>query len=282
MWLPVCVEGRLLWAIVWQLVASPRQRPSRNEHLNPLCLWHGLLGSADGMMKAAQQFIAGVQQIEGLEIVGAPEMSVVAFKATRAAAKRCETRGHINLVEGAVVTRSERCVATCAFQSLPVPLCHILQGPGHLQGERPAVQAGLAPQRAPGVRGAAAEHTRGMFTCFHWQHTSHVPQAACPLSRPLAVCAVRHLQLTQPTLPAPSLQRPAALHICITAAHSSGIIDLLLRDLRQAVATALQVGCPYVSNQSRLARLGESVLRFDGGMQCPAMDAAGCLIDRCG
>lgn len=40
----------------------------------------------------------------------------------------------------------------------------------------------------------------------------------------------------------PPPQRPAALHICITAAHSSGIIDLLLRDLQEAVATALQVG----------------------------------------
>lgn len=43
---------------------------------------------ADGMMKAAHQFIAGVQQIEGLEVVGEPEMTVVAFKATRAAAKQ--------------------------------------------------------------------------------------------------------------------------------------------------------------------------------------------------
>ena len=40
------------------------------------------------MMKAAQQFVAGVQQIEGLEVVGQPEMTVVAFKASRAGAKR--------------------------------------------------------------------------------------------------------------------------------------------------------------------------------------------------
>lgn len=51
--------------------------------------WHcWLMPLVDGMMKAAHQFIAGVQQIEGLEVVGEPEMTVVAFKATRAAAKQ--------------------------------------------------------------------------------------------------------------------------------------------------------------------------------------------------
>ena len=39
-----------------------------------------------------------------------------------------------------------------------------------------------------------------------------------------------------------ALQRPAALHICLTAAHSPAIVDLLLRDLREAVQAALQVG----------------------------------------
>lgn len=104
----------------------------------------GYLQITDGMMKAAQQLIAGVKQIEGLEIVGEPEMSVVAFKATRAAAKR----------------------------------------------------------------GLDIYKVNDLLSKQGW-----------------------HLN---------ALQRPAALHICITAAHSSGIIDLLLRDLRQAVATALQ------------------------------------------
>lgn len=35
------------------------------------------------MMKAAQQFIKGVEAIEGIEVVGQPEMTVVAFKASR-------------------------------------------------------------------------------------------------------------------------------------------------------------------------------------------------------
>lgn len=35
------------------------------------------------MMKAAQQFIAGVRAIHGLEVIGEPEMCVVAFKAAR-------------------------------------------------------------------------------------------------------------------------------------------------------------------------------------------------------
>jgi glutamate/tyrosine decarboxylase-like PLP-dependent enzyme len=35
------------------------------------------------MMKAAQQFVAGVEAIPGIEVVGQPEMTVVAFKASR-------------------------------------------------------------------------------------------------------------------------------------------------------------------------------------------------------
>lgn len=35
------------------------------------------------MMKAAAQFISGVGGIEGIEVVGAPEMTVVAFKAAQ-------------------------------------------------------------------------------------------------------------------------------------------------------------------------------------------------------
>ena len=40
--------------------------------------WH-----ADAMMKAAQQFAQGIAGIDGLEVVGEPEMTVVAFKASR-------------------------------------------------------------------------------------------------------------------------------------------------------------------------------------------------------
>ncbi|KAI7840937.1 hypothetical protein COHA_005368 [Chlorella ohadii] len=104
----------------------------------------GYLQITDGMMKAAKQLIDGVQQIEGLEVVGQPEMSVVAFKATRAAVKK----------------------------------------------------------------GLDIYKVNDLLSKQGW-----------------------HLN---------ALQRPAALHICITAAHSSGIIELLLRDLREAVATALQ------------------------------------------
>ena len=56
-------------------------------------------------------------------------------------------------------------------------------------------------------------------------------------------------------------QRPAALHICITAAHSSGIIDLLLRDLREAVATALQV-------RRRASRRAACAAQLGGAGQC--------------
>ena len=34
------------------------------------------------MMKAAAQFVEGVRGIEGIEVVGEPEMTVVAFKAS--------------------------------------------------------------------------------------------------------------------------------------------------------------------------------------------------------
>lgn len=37
-----------------------------------------------------------------------------------------------------------------------------------------------------------------------------------------------------------ALQRPAALHICFTAAHSPGIVELLLKDLGEVVAQALK------------------------------------------
>ena len=37
---------------------------------------------SDAMMKAAAQFVEGVRGIEGIEVVGEPEMTVVAFKAS--------------------------------------------------------------------------------------------------------------------------------------------------------------------------------------------------------
>lgn len=43
---------------------------------------------ADAMMKAAQQFLAGVRAIQGIEVVGEPEMCVVAFKASRGCGRR--------------------------------------------------------------------------------------------------------------------------------------------------------------------------------------------------
>lgn len=69
--------------------------------------------------------------------------------------------------------------------------------------------------------------------------------------------------------PSPAPQRPAALHICITAAHSSGIIELLLRDLQEAVATALQVrystaNCP----QRRAAGCASRSPRLRGSPCC--------------
>ena len=39
-----------------------------------------------------------------------------------------------------------------------------------------------------------------------------------------------------------ALQHPAALHLCITAAHSLPIVELLLRDLKEAVEACQQVG----------------------------------------
>lgn len=100
----------------------------------------GYLAATDAMMRAAQRFVAGVQAIEGIEVVGEPEMTVVAFRASRRALDIYKVND-------------------------------------------------LLSQRG-------------------W-----------------------HLN---------ALQRPAALHICLTAAHSPAIVDLLLRDLREAVQAALQ------------------------------------------
>lgn len=43
----------------------------------------GYLQSTECMMRAAAAFQAGVAGIEGLEVMGSPEMCVVAFKSTR-------------------------------------------------------------------------------------------------------------------------------------------------------------------------------------------------------
>ncbi|EFN56217.1 hypothetical protein CHLNCDRAFT_144988 [Chlorella variabilis] len=94
----------------------------------------GYLAATDAMMRAAQRFVAGVQAIEGIEVVGEPEMTVVAALDIYKVNDLLSQRGwHLN-----------------------------------------------------------------------------------------------------------ALQRPAALHICLTAAHSPAIVDLLLRDLREAVQAALQ------------------------------------------
>ncbi|KAI3426347.1 hypothetical protein D9Q98_008720 [Chlorella vulgaris] len=100
----------------------------------------GFMVAAETMMKSAQQFIAGVEAIDGLEVVGQPEMTVVAFKASR--------------------------------------------------------------------RGLDIYKVNDLLSQAGW-----------------------HLN---------ALQRPAALHICLTAAHSQGIVQLLLRDLKEAVQTVLQ------------------------------------------
>lgn len=58
-----------------------------------------------------------------------------------------------------------------------------------------------------------------------------------------------------------ALQRPAALHICFTAAHSPGIVELLLSDLGEVVAQALKVrlhapaGAPRFSCVQKAAAL---------------------------
>lgn len=44
------------------------------------------------MMRAAQRFVAGVQAIEGIEVVGEPEMTVVAFRASRRQARVASQR----------------------------------------------------------------------------------------------------------------------------------------------------------------------------------------------
>lgn len=100
----------------------------------------GYLQATDAMMKAAQQFIAGVRAIHGLEVIGEPEMCVVAFKAARG--------------------------------------------------------------------GPDIYRVHDLLSKRGW-----------------------HLN---------ALQRPAALHICFTAAHSPGIVELLLKDLGEVVAQALK------------------------------------------
>lgn len=100
----------------------------------------GYLRATDGMMKAAQLFVEGVNGIDGIEVMGEPEMTVVAFKASR---------------------------------------------------------RGLDIYKVSELLGKRGWHLN-------------------------------------------ALQHPAALHICLTAAHSPAIVELLLRDLREAVAEALK------------------------------------------
>lgn len=100
----------------------------------------GYLKATDAMMKAAQQFLAGVRAIQGIEVVGEPEMCVVAFKASRG--------------------------------------------------------------------GPDIYRVHDLLSKRGW-----------------------HLN---------ALQRPAALHICFTAAHSPGIVELLLSDLGEVVAQAVK------------------------------------------
>ena len=111
-------------------------------------------------MKAAQLLAAGVGEIEGIEVVGRPEMTVVAFKASKP------------------------------------------RGRGWRRG---------------GGGGAAA-----------------AAAAVVDIYRVGDLLSQRGWHLN-------ALQRPAALHICLTAAHSPAIVELLLRDLREAVATVQMV-----------------------------------------
>ncbi len=80
----------------------PASQPHQRVSHDSIVLCSSPLLGADGMMKAAKQLIDGVQQIEGLEVVGQPEMSVVAFKATRAAVKKCVAHRGQGLTERGV------------------------------------------------------------------------------------------------------------------------------------------------------------------------------------
>lgn len=99
----------------------------------------GYMRITEGMMSAAKQFQQGVAEIEGLEVMGAPEMCVVAIKSTRS--------------------------------DLDI------------------------------------YRVNDLLSKRGW-----------------------HLN---------ALQRPAAVHICFTAAHSAAAVECLLRDLREAVAQVL-------------------------------------------
>lgn len=94
--LPACFRTR-------SLSAPPDLSAAQNT--NPL--------AADAMMKAAQRFVAGVGEIEGIEVVGQPEMTVVAFKASRRCAELACTACHL-------------CVGCCAVQAARCARCTLL------------------------------------------------------------------------------------------------------------------------------------------------------------
>ena len=145
------------------------------------------------MMKAAQQFAQGIAGIDGLEVVGEPEMTVVAFKASRRQA-------------GAPLRTGYGVIVCC-------------------------------------LRSKAVLSTQCIIS-FFLSFFSFFPPPPC---RGLDIYKVNDL-LSKHGWHLNALQRPAALHLCITAAHSAGIIEVLLRDLRQAVEAALAVSAGKAEN----------------------------------
>lgn len=166
-------------------------------------------------MKAAQQFITGVGEIEGIEVVGQPEMTVVAFKAARR---------WVGL--GAAAGRRTQFAVPRAAWPPPPPRAAAL-------GART-----LGPRATPPCCAAPA-CARSPSRCLFRLLPPRPPVP--PPSRGLDIYRVNDL-LSAKGWHLNALQHPAALHICLTAAHSSGIVELLLRDLRDAVAAVLQVG----------------------------------------
>lgn len=94
------------------------------------------------------------------------------------------------------------------------------------------------------------------------------PLPSFPCLRGLDIYKVNDL-LSQAGWHLNALQRPAALHICLTAAHSQGIVQLLLRDLKEAVQTVLQVGGWVVISDS---------ITPGGGRQPSTPVAPGCIV----
>ena len=175
---------------------------------------------ADAMMKAAQQFAQGIAGIDGLEVVGEPEMTVVAFKASRRKA-------------GAPLRTGYGVIVCC-------------------------------------LRSKAVLSTQCIIS-FFLSFFSFFPPPPC---RGLDIYKVNDL-LSKHGWHLNALQRPAALHLCITAAHSAGIIELLLRDLRQAVEAALAVSAGKAENaREAWAECCGSVSQRWCVHACPAPDPA--------